>query len=56
MIHAIEYLHLRVAGSAFEQSFESVLTTTFTWIAFATLLCMQKFQNYFLFAYVSSAL
>ena len=47
MITPIEYLHLRVAGSAFEQSFESVLTTTFTWIAFATLLCMQKFQNYF---------
>lgn len=46
MITPIDYLHLRVAGSAFEQSFESVLTTSFTCIAFSTLLCMQKLQGF----------
>ena len=45
LITPIEYLNLRVAGSPFEQSFESILTTSFTCISFITLMSMQCFQD-----------
>ena len=45
LITPIEYLKLRIAGSAFESSFESMFSTTFTWVSLTSLIIMQKIQH-----------
>ncbi len=45
LITPVEYFRLRLAGSAFEASFESILTTTFTCLSLITILALQPFQN-----------
>ena len=46
LITPIEYLKLRIAGSDFDSSFESMFSTTFTSISLLSLLAMQRIQHY----------
>lgn len=46
LITPIEYLKLRIAGSAFESSFESMFSTMFTSVSFLSLLAMQALQHH----------
>lgn len=45
LITPIEYFQLRLAGSEFESSFESVLTTSFTLCSFSTIVVLQRVQR-----------
>ena len=46
LITPIVYMRLRISGSGFESSFESMFSTTFTWSSFLSILLLQKLQNH----------
>ena len=45
LITPIEYFQLRLAGSPYESSFESILTTSFTFFSVMTIVALQKMQH-----------
>ena len=46
LITPIVYLRLRISGSGFESSFESMFSTIFTWTSFFSVLVLQKLQHH----------
>ena len=45
-ITPLDYYRLRLRGSPFESSFESILTTSFTVLGMVTIIALQRVQHY----------